>query len=253
VQGWQETKTAETPEQLWEQMTGMRERMGSSIRIPSEEAGEDTRKEFYDKLMQVSGVTRIPAQDDTDGWSSFYNSVGRPPTAAEYTFDGSEEDKAFYHGLGLSEAQAARIVEQNENIKKGEATTRKGEIKVDYDNLMAEWGEGATRKLSGIKHVLKKFDDSGTLGAALEDPSFQYAPQLLRALGNIGDMFLEKAPPGSMPGGGWGITPQEARERANEMLHNADSPRNNPAHPNHQTAQAEYMRLRRIATGEARA
>jgi hypothetical protein len=254
IREWDEVKNAgDEPEKFWDQMGNMRSRLGQSIRIPSEEAGADDRQEFYEKLMQVSGVTRIPEEGDAEGWASFYNSVGRPAKPEEYTFDASNEEKAFYHGLGLSDAQAARIVEATQQRSADEKSTRAAEIKSDYNNLMAEWGDGATRKLAGIKHVLNKFDDSGALGKALEDPNFQYAPELLRALGNLGDIFLEKAPPGAAPGQHWGITPQEARERANEMLHNPDSPRNNPSHPNHRSAQEEYMRLRRIATGEIRA
>ena len=252
-QGWQETKTAESPEQLWEQMTGMRERMGSSIRIPSEEAGAEDMTAFVEKLLQVPGVTRIPEQDDNDAWAAFYDRLGRPGKPEEYEFDASEEEKAFYHGLGLTEAQAARLVEDAANRKKAGNDTAQASIKDEYNALMKEWGDGASRKMGGIKHVLKKFDESGALIAALEDPTFAYAPAMLRTLGNMGDRFLEKAPPGANVGGSYGITPQEARERANEMLHNTDSPRNNPNHPNHAAAQQEYMKLRRIATGEARA
>ena len=230
----------------------MRERMGQSIRIPSGEASDEDMQAFFEKLTTIPGVTRIPTQDDADGWSRFYDSVGRPAKPGEYGFDASEEEKAFYHGLGLSEAQAARIVEQQKERTQTDRETTANAIKDEYNALMAEWGEAKNRKLGGIQHVLKKFDESGALEEALRDPTFAFAPALLRTLGNIGDLFLEKAPPDSVNRATWGITPQEARERANEMLHNKESPRNNPNHPNHAAAQEEYMRLRRIATGELR-
>ena len=252
VRDWQEAKTSDTPEKFWQQMGEMRGRMGNSIRIPSGEAGEDDLAAFYTKLAQVEGVTRIPAGDDTEAWAAFYDKAGRPGKAGEYQFNASDEAKAFYHGIGLSEAQAARIAEDGEQRKKADSELGAAEVKENYDALVKEWGDATTRKMAGIKHVLMKYDPDGSMARALEDPKFSHAPAMLKLLSGIGDEYLEKVPPDGAQRGGWGITPAEAKARADETLHNPDSPRNNPNHPGHKAAQEEYMRQRHIASGEAR-
>ena len=59
--------------------------IGRSIRIPGEDAGEDVRADFKDRLSKVDGVGFIPTQESSkEEWDSFYGKLGRPDEVDGY-------------------------------------------------------------------------------------------------------------------------------------------------------------------------
>ena len=60
--------------------------VGNSIRIPTDEAGDEQLDEIYGKLADVKGVMRKHDESNTEAMSSYYNSMDRPEEAANYDF-----------------------------------------------------------------------------------------------------------------------------------------------------------------------
>ena len=58
--------------------------LGSSIRIPTDDASKEAKDEFYSRLSQVPGLTRLPNKDDPEAMNQFYNSLGRPESKDGY-------------------------------------------------------------------------------------------------------------------------------------------------------------------------
>ena len=85
VREWDEVKNSDAPEKFWEQMVNMRSRMGQSIRIPSSDAGDQDRAEFYKKLQEkVPGLMPTPDFEKEDSLVDLYTRMGRPAEAKEY-------------------------------------------------------------------------------------------------------------------------------------------------------------------------
>ena len=50
VRGWDEAQNADSADAFFKQIGDLRSHLGNSIRVPSDDAGDDTRKEFFEKL-----------------------------------------------------------------------------------------------------------------------------------------------------------------------------------------------------------
>jgi hypothetical protein len=199
-----------------------------NIRIPSAEAGEEDMLKFHEKIMKhAPNLMPVPAADDEAGINVILGKMGRPADADTYALEGATltpEMKTLAHGMGLTQAQFAKLYEgvykpNMENASAGEAALKSGR-----DLLAKEWGYAFQTKEQQAQAILEKTGapaklveqaKAGKLGAE----TLRWMDSLVTSLGSEGLNIV-----GNSGGGDARITPTEATAQINEMM-------NNPAHP----------------------
>jgi len=122
--------------------------LGNSIRVPSEDAGEEALNQFYDKLTSVKGVMRSP--DTPEGKEALLTYLGRPENPEGYQFNipenipvdpqGLNEFKDLAYNLGLTKEQAQKSMEYYQNIRISE---------IDNFNRMSSENESHLKQIWG--------------------------------------------------------------------------------------------------------
>ena len=105
LQSWDEVTNSDSPEKFWEQMSNQRKLIGDSIRIPSEEAGDDSWNAFNEKIMnKVPTLMRTPNSDDSDSINDVLKRLGKP------------EDVDGYKLLDITDTEVILSKKGKENI-----------------------------------------------------------------------------------------------------------------------------------------
>lgn len=175
VRSWDEVKNSEDPAKFWDQMTNMRSRMGSSIRIPSEEAGDEDRAKFHEKLKaKVPGLMATPDFEKDETLQDLYAKMGRPVDSKGYVTPEFKDSKGqpiqnldttmaealkeVAHKAGLNQAKYAEIVSSitNASISKYEAML--DAQRADHDALATEWGAAHDRNSKIVENFISKSD-----------------------------------------------------------------------------------------------
>jgi hypothetical protein len=133
---------------------------GSSIRIPSADAGDDVKKEFHEKLRtSVPGL--IPSSDQ----DAVRAAAGIPKEAKEYAFDAAALPEGVQFSAEEQErfrADALRFGVSKERFKelvKDAAERRAGDVKAVREAqaaLKAEWGLAYEDRLAEVKAIVEK-------------------------------------------------------------------------------------------------
>ena len=221
--------------------------LGSSIRLPSGEADENTLNEFYQKLENVPGVGRLPDPDDAEGIAQLMNRYGRPEDADGYSLQFDDdvaphidqglltEYKQIAHKLGLPAKTAQALAQfQVEKVQQQEeAFIQQGEQTQQV--LKQMWGDAHETNIARAQAALRQYSDQFPDAAQQIDQMAYYNPVLMSMLAQIGaDAVEAPAVMGNEGNTGFGpISPSEARERITEIKSSEDYRRwvNNPMDP----------------------
>lgn len=239
VRGWDETKNSDSPEKFWDQMVNMRSRMGQSIRIPSEDAGDEDRAAFQKKIMEkVPTLMQTPNFDDDETLSDLYAKMGRPAEAKDYTapeFKDSKGNVIKGAGAKLAEAFKETAYKMGLSQKKYEealssvlapsigaheqATQARQEEKA---KLAEAWGTAHDRNSTVVSNFLKHTEAPKGILDALEAGTVDSATMMWihsmasKTVGKQGSFQNDDSNSGVM-------TPDEAALKISEI-------RNNPKH-----------------------
>lgn len=130
---------------------------GQSIRIPSESASEDARKEFVEKLSKAApNLVQLPGDDaPDDAWDDVFKKLGKPEQ-----YDVPDEAKHLSHLKDLAEAgkltkrqykalfnkavEADRVAREHQNVQK--ATW--------HQELVNQWGPSKDAKVARVGVML---------------------------------------------------------------------------------------------------
>lgn len=136
--------------------------VGNSIRIPGEDAGDEDRQAFYDRLLQADvGLTRIPDSDDAEGMQALYARLGRPEEASGYTeIEGIEGERfglitKLAHEHGISDSQLQSVLGGVMQADKEAFEISESERRVGVQQLKGEWGDAYTEKHARLKNLAK--------------------------------------------------------------------------------------------------
>lgn len=173
---------------LMNQFANSQKLLGDSIRIPGENADEESVNRFNEKLMGVKGVTRIPGMDaPEEEVNAFWAKMGVPETAEGYeTYKPAEEDipegveldnrlvegfSQLAHQLKLTPAQMKGISEWHTKDSIEQAGAKIEKQKNMISELKKEYGSDFEARMSLATSVIEKFgseyavdDLSGSLG-----------------------------------------------------------------------------------------
>jgi hypothetical protein len=231
---------------------------GSSIRIPSKEAGADAWEEFTGKLGQVPGVVRLPEEGDTEGWRNFYQRMGAPDSPDKYNFsdiDGQpvsyDDDQAFAERafeLGLTRAQADGLRQYLAgNLSAADQSAREAQA-AGMTELKKEWGRAFDHNLQTVKNVAKVLDKDlpGLADYMANTPADMLDSNTVRMVNLMAGLMNETgAIDAGRPEGM--LTPEEAMLQAQEIRDNPDHPYNNEMDPAHEAAQKKMADLYKMA------
>ena len=229
--------------------------IGNSIRIPSEDAGEEAIKEFYQRLADVPGVTQLPDFDSGEGVDHFYNKLGRPESADKYHFetpegieldsDATVEFSQMAHKIGLTQKQANELV-----AYEVERMSRYNEqIAKDSENaqrlLQQKWGADYENRMAGAKQVLQKY--AGEYPDAVNSILNSSAANNPAVVAMLSDLYGSLQETGAiLPEESrihYGTTPDEAMAQIKEIMENKAHPYHNDKDREHQAAVLKVHKL----------
>lgn len=230
---------------------------GKSIRIPSDEAGQEQLDEFTEKLTQVPGVMRMPGEDDEKGWNNIYQQLGRPSAPEGYKFDeipgfaGDAESegqfRALAHEAGLSAKQANAIHNWlGSNIAQEQSAVGE-QSEAEMGRLKGEWGQAFDHKLNMARNAAAQLEEKVPgIGEYFDNMAQNgYDANMIRLMDVFGEMMGESGAIQATPR--TGMTPDEAKEMINDIRGNPEHPANNEFDPQHKAAREKMMELYQAA------
>lgn len=240
VRAWDEVKNSDAPEKFWDQMVNMRSRMGSSIRIPSADAGDEDRAAFHKKLQEkVPGLIAAPDFEKEETLNDLYTRMGRPADPKEYKLpeftdskgnklegagkDLAESLRAAAHKAGLSQGKFEEVLSSiiTPSIQAREQAIALHEA--DKAKLAETWGAAHGRNSNIVNNFLSKTDAPKVLVDTLSKGSVDSETMVwlhnlaTKSVGTQGAFQDDHSASGVM-------SPDEAALKISEI-------RNNPKHP----------------------
>lgn len=245
-------KDYNTVDDLAKTLKSSQEMIGRSIRIPTEDASEEAKQEFYNKLKEVPGITRLPDPNDTEALNSFYNSLGRPESPDNYKIDVEEgvdpntlnQFTELAHSIGLTNEQAAKLAQfESARYKDYEESIVEGRNKAE-EALKAEWGQDYDNRLLGAKEVLNVYKDKYpeainelVQGPAGNNPAFlSMLSELYGSLKESGTLQVSQRV-------NYGMSTTEAKEQINDIMDNSSHAYFNENDPGHREAVNKMSKL----------
>lgn len=225
--------------------------LGSSIRIPSENAGEEDRQKFYDKVLKnAPNLMPKPDLEDEAAMAAIYAQLGRPADADTYALEGVElspEMKKAAHDAGLTQAQFAKVFANFVKPALDDSAAHKAAVKQGRDELAEEWGYAFQTKEQTAQALLEKTGAPTALVEAaargeLNADTLRWVDSLATSIGREG---LDIVNHGSSGGGR--MTPAEAKAQVGEIMANRNHPFWNASNPAHEQAKKDMVDLQRIA------
>jgi hypothetical protein len=226
--------------------------LGTSIRIPGPEAGDDAWKAFNEKLSaKVPDLIRTPDVDNEETMNALYNKLGRPEDATGYEHpEGMDatrmkEFAELSHGLGLSKAQYVKMATafHEYNIAQQEAASQA--FTDGIRELKQEWGIVYEDNVQMVDAVMKGTDAPKQLlelGAEgkLDATTLKWLHGIGKQLGTEGinfnkDEFSTR------------VTPAEAKARVEEIMGDTKGPYWDGSHPQHREYVQRVVDLNRAA------
>lgn len=204
----------------------------------------------------------IPSENSSpEEWESFYNKVGRPDME-NYKLenslpDGEPLDEEMFNGFkeqaykaGLMPKQAQQLVnwfnERTNEANKALSEIVQKEYEESVDSLKKEWGEGYDRQKQLAEQALKNFVDDPKLMEEFKNEGLDNSVTMLKVFNKIGQALMTEDNFQQESRGAFGMTPEEAQSKINEMMSDSNGPYLNPDHMDHANAVAKvqkYMEL----------
>lgn len=245
-------------ESLAKQFVDQAKHLGSSLRVPSENASAEDLATFHAKLMEKApNLMFKPDTSDEEQMQLLYEQLGRPkePTEYELTTDlkgytPPEEQVEFMrdlaHKAGLNKKQYEQVVGALLARDSDATSHAKDKLNESRTNLMKEWGMAFEQRAQQATDMLKKTGAPESLIQAAENGSLgaetmKWAYELVTSIGS------ETLETHGQNGDSGRITPSEAKHQISEIMRNKDHDFWNSRSPNHSKAQKDMIELHRAA------
>lgn len=229
--------------------------VGSSIRIPSEDAGKEDWDKFYSKFENVPGLVSLrDGQDNT----AVFRRLGTPEDADGYSVDlGEGVDTSLLDSFkpvaleaNLTKEQFAKVAEfrKAELTRETEAYTAKASAA--QEALKSKWGPDYEVRLQGAKAALDLYAEQ--FPEAVEDLKRPGSDGGINpvVIAMLSDMYAASQEKGGLEGTAsgpkYGITPEDAQAQIAEIRANKDHPFYHATHPDNRAAAAKMQKLYKI-------
>lgn len=216
----------------------------------------------YRNLEKLLGGEKLPlpkGEDDAEGWSRVYDSLGRPqaPDAYKIPTMGDGQDQfvkdvqSKFHELGLSEKQGNALAEWYHGVQKGmvdqtlAGSAQKAEA--DLSALKQEWGGAYDENIELGRRAAREYGmDESKLTKIEQALGTGEMLKLFAQIGRSqGEASFNKGDGGS---GNFGMTPAQAQARISELK--ADKGWTQKYVAGDADARAEFARLHQLAFPE---
>jgi hypothetical protein len=236
---------------LAKQFVDLQAHLGTSIRIPGEDAGEDAIKAFHEKIMSKTNLMLKPETEDDVG--AIMRSLGAPDEASGYELPDSDIDysnlQSIAHKAGLTKKQFESIISdvsahdaESMELSQAELVESRKAVEKEWGNAFDRNSKEAIALLEVTKapaSVIQQAKDGKINGEAL---SWFYS--LASRLG-----AGEGVNASGDEGGSLVMTPAEAQAQLDEVMNNPIY--SDVGHSRHKEFQDKAMRLRNIRSGRA--
>ena len=220
--------------------------MGQSIRIPGENAGEQDRAAFLDKLK-----AKVPSLVPTTDEKAVAKAFGVPEKPEEYVPPADvklsdDELKGFREraaSLGLSKKQAEAALKAELQAKQQVEQS----VVQNMQSIEKEWGAAAKDKLEKAATVAEKFgyDKDWIAGIKAGKVPLSALNPFLKMVDAIGGEGTQLGSNSSQKSGA--VTPAEAERQLAELSKNPAFL--NPRDPTFKHLQTEFLRLTALTMG----
>jgi hypothetical protein len=254
VQGWQEVQQSDSPEKFFDQIANMRKRMGQSIRVPGQDAGEDQLNEFYNNLEEkVPGLMRKPNPEDESSIEAAFRAMGMPENPEEYTLQKDDVTDAelkdlqtMAKNIGMTKKQFNKFSEAMLQINRNSSKQFQENIDSERNALLNDWGAATDERMNEILNIAEATGASPAMVEAIKNKTVdahtaKWLYQLGQQLGGeeVNAHIQQKT-----------MAPDEASESINDIMNNSAHPYWDASHPDHDKAVQKVIKLHRLASGE---
>lgn len=233
---------------------------GNSVRIPSADASDEAKADFYEKIKDLDGVLIRDSED-------FYDRLGRPEEASQYKFDEVIEPELYNavpglheelddfqhlaHEVGLTNEQAAKLVQMRMDTLENQQEAIAAHRTAAEQALKEKWGSDYDNRLNSARQVIKIFSEKhGDAVNELVNSAAGNNPALLDMLSELGASYKEGNHIG-MQDAQFGLTPEMAQAKIAEKRADRGflEAYQDEMHPGHKQAINELQKLYQIANG----
>ncbi len=252
MRAWEEVTKAETKEDFYKWVGEARSHLGSSIRVPGEDAGKEDWAAFNDKLIKkVPTLMHSPNPEDDESMKQVFKSLGHPEKADDYTYgeheginkEAADSFKAIAHPLGLTAKQYDGVVEGMTKAQNEARDAAELFHKESHEALSKEWGADYNRRMSVATTIAKLTDAPENVQKLLEEGKadvesykwlFSVAQKFKGEGSNLADdKNAEKV----------AMSPEEAATKIAEIRGNKQHPFFNKTDPGHEIAKKKMEEL----------
>ena len=195
--------------------------MGQSIRIPHEDAGDEARAQFIEKLVKQPEVMLRPDFTDPDQSKEYYKVLGVPddatayenPEGADLPAEVEAELRPLLHEANLTPAQYALVVkglaEKNAQTVENITSARTE----DQQKLAGKWGQAYESRIAAAKKVHEEFGygEWDSLTSEAIENLYKTSEALTGQPAQVANQPTEGKPI---------LTPDEALRQAQEIMSN---------------------------------
>ncbi len=252
VRGWDEAKNADSPDAFFKQIGDLRSHLGNSIRVPTDDAGDETRQEFFEKLQRkVPEIMRRPDMDNDDVMKDVWASLGKPQEADHYDlpeigeYKISDDKAAALKKLALDSNLTKKQFKQlTQGLLQDDADRQRdaaAELERMQGELKRDWGDALDSRMETVRRIAEQSNAPETLLKALEEGTADSAT--VKWLYDFSKQFAEDSPIKTQMKEI--DSPQDIQGKIDDIMNNNQHPYWITNHPQHSAAVNKMLDLRK--------
>jgi hypothetical protein len=245
-----------TVESLAKQFIDQAKHLGTSLRLPSENASDEDVTRFQSTLMEkVPSLMFKPDETNAEQMDLLLKQLGRPDEVDGYNVEADlkgykpDEDQVKFlkeaaHKAGLTKKQYEMVIGSIFTRDSDATSHAKDALSDSRTSLMKDWGMAFDQRNEQATNMLKKTGAPASLIKAAEDgtigsDTLKWAYEMVTSLGG------EHLEINGQRGDEAKMTPAEAKSQIGEIMNNKQHAFWNPRDANHSKAQKDVVELHR--------
>lgn len=152
--------------------------VGTSIRIPGEDASDEDRAAFLAKVGEVDGIAQMPLSDDVEGLNALMGKLGTPtehtayklPEMDDFSWDEAmgEDLRKYALEAGMTVNQFTKLATQIATQEKAASTLSGADMTAQQTALRQDWGDTLESREALIRGWMKLSDAPAELQTLMD-------------------------------------------------------------------------------------